>query len=70
VVHVAACILYFIARQEGFDERHTWIGANAGLFEDKNTIQRCAARGRPAAAAAAGVPRPSAAPALAPGRPT
>jgi hypothetical protein len=42
VVHVAACILYFIARQEGFDERHTWIGANAELFADKNTVQRWA----------------------------
>lgn len=39
-VHVAACILYFIARQENFDERHTWIGANQELFQDKSTAER------------------------------
>jgi hypothetical protein len=40
VVHVAACILYFISRQGDFDERHTWIGANSEMFLDKSTAER------------------------------
>ena len=45
VVHMAACLLYYIARQSNFDERHTWVGAAAGLMEDKNTVERWAAGG-------------------------
>jgi hypothetical protein len=47
VVHVAACILYFIARQDQFDSRHTWIGASEELFQDKSTLQRWGAAARP-----------------------
>ena len=37
---MAACILYFIAVQSNFDQRHTWVGAAWGLMEDKTTVER------------------------------
>jgi hypothetical protein len=40
VIHLAACILYFISRQHDHDERHSWIGANASLMEGKNEFER------------------------------
>ncbi len=40
VVHMAACGLYFIARQGNFDEASTWVGAAASLMHDKGTIDR------------------------------
>jgi hypothetical protein len=40
VVHVAACIFYFIAVQCGFDETHTWVGAHSAVMEDKGVVER------------------------------
>jgi hypothetical protein len=37
---VAACIFYYIAVQSGFDESHTWVGANAELMADKGPFER------------------------------
>ena len=42
---MAACILYYIAVQSSFDERHTWVGAAASLMEDKSTVERWAKAG-------------------------
>jgi hypothetical protein len=40
VIHVAACIFYFISLQSSFDESHSWIGANAELMADKGPFER------------------------------
>jgi hypothetical protein len=44
IVHWAACIFYFIARQEGFSSE-TWVGQPVGFLDTLNKFERCVRRG-------------------------